>query len=101
MLKISGYKEIHDIYSPQKRLQLFPDADWRMLANVAEHLAIAFCTIHERGFLVGDVNEKNTLVAADCSIRLIDCDSFQARTADGRTFRCCVGTPEFTPPELQ
>ena len=101
MPKISGYEEIHELYSPQKRLQLFPDADWRMLAIVAENLAVAFHTIHERGFLVGDVNEKNTLVAADGSIRLIDCDSFQARTADGRILRCGVGTPEFTPPELQ
>ena len=98
MPKISGYEEIHRLYSPGDRLQIFPDADWRMLATAAMNLAAAFQAVHEHGFLVADVNEANTFVAADGSIRLIDCDSFQVRTADGRVFRCGVGRPEFTPP---
>jgi DNA-binding helix-hairpin-helix protein with protein kinase domain len=33
-------------------------------------------------------------------VRFIDCDSFQITSGD-RTFPCPVGTPHFTPPELQ
>jgi DNA-binding helix-hairpin-helix protein with protein kinase domain len=101
MPKISGFEEIHKLYGPEDRLRIFPDADWRALTLTAVNLAAAFHVVHERGFLVADVNENNTLVAADGSIRFIDCDSFQVRTVDGRVFRCGVGRPEFTPPELQ
>ena len=57
--------------------------------------------VHQRGIVVGDVNQKNLLVAADGSVRIVDCDSFQVRTPKGRVYRCGVGVPEFTPPELQ
>ena len=92
MPKISGFEEIHKLYGPEDRLQIFPDADWRMFATAAMNLAAAFQVVHERGFLIADVNELNTFVAADGSIRLIDCDSFQVRTADGRVLRCGVGS---------
>ena len=41
------------------------------------------------------------MVGMDARVILIDCDSYQLRDSTGRVFRCEVGVPEFTPPELQ
>jgi WD40 repeat protein len=50
--------------------------------------------------VIGDVNESNVLVAEDAIVTLVDTDSFQVN--DGTTvYRCTVGKPEYTPPELQ
>jgi formylglycine-generating enzyme required for sulfatase activity len=58
--------------------------------------------LHARGYVVGDVNESNVLVAERSLITLVDTDSFQVRDAQtGVVYRCPVGKPEFTPPELQ
>ena len=47
----------------------------------------------------GDVNQKNVMVSKKGIVALVDCDSFQV--AEGtRIFRCGVGVPEYTPPEL-
>ncbi|HEY6565254.1 MAG TPA: hypothetical protein VIY86_12195, partial [Pirellulaceae bacterium] len=64
------------------------------------NLAAAFDAMHAHGIIVGDVNQGNLMVDAQMCVRFIDCDSFQIRTGD-RVFPCPVGTPHFTPPELQ
>jgi TonB family protein len=46
------------------------------------------------------VNPKNILVTRKATVYLLDVDSFQV-TAEGRTYRCEGGFPEYTPPELQ
>jgi len=57
-------------------------------------------SVHSRGYVIGDVNESNVLVAEDAIVTLVDTDSFQVN--DGTTvYRCTVGKPEYTPPELQ
>ena len=56
--------------------------------------------LHERGYVVGDVNESNILVNRGALVTLIDTDSFQVRSAE-QVYRCRVGKPEYTPPELQ
>jgi DNA-binding helix-hairpin-helix protein with protein kinase domain len=100
MPRFVGCEEIHSFYSPDNRLRLYPDAHWQTLARAAANLAAAFRVVHERGFVVGDVNQKNILIDATQAVRFVDCDSFQVR-ANGRVYRCAVGVPEFTPPELQ
>lgn len=48
---------------------------------------------------MGDVNQKNLMVSRKGIVAFVDCDSFQV--AEGtRIFRCDVGVPEYTPPEL-
>jgi DNA-binding helix-hairpin-helix protein with protein kinase domain len=98
--RISGHTEIHQLYSPIQRKQRFPKADWKFLAHVAMNCAAAFETIHNSGHIIGDVNQSGVLVAGNGTVHLIDCDSFQIR-ANGRIFRCNVGVPQYTPPELQ
>ena len=100
MPKVSYYEPIHKLYGPSHRKQLFPKADWEFLISVARNVAAAFGTIHSHGHVIGDVNERNLVVATNAVVRLIDCDSFQV-TSHGRTHVCEVGTPHFTPPELQ
>ncbi len=101
MARVSGFKPIHLLYSTASRRKEFPTADWSFLVQTALNCASVFAELHAVGHLVGDVNESNLLVSPlDATVRLIDCDSFQLR-ADSRVYRCDVGVPLFTPPELQ
>lgn len=101
MPKISGFKEIHHLYSVAQRKKDYPGADWGFLIHAARNCAIAFEAIHRRGQVIGDVNQKNILVSERAIVQFVDCDSFQIRSDCGKLFRCAVGVPEFTPPELQ
>src|SRR5215510_14579311 len=100
MKKISQAEEVHALHSPKSRLQKFPDASWAFLIYVAANIARAVAAIHEHGFVIGDLNPKNILVTRKATVYLLDVDSFQV-IADGKTYRCDGGFPEYTPPELQ
>src|SRR5215813_6130078 len=100
MKKISQAEEVHALHSPKSRLQKFPDASWAFLIYVAANIARAVAAIHEHGFVIGDLNPKNILVTRKATVYLLDVDSFQV-LADGKTYRCDGGFPEYTPPELQ
>src|SRR5262249_61999645 len=100
MPRFTGFLPIHTLYSPAHRRATFPQADWAFLIHTARNCAIAFDTVHERGIVVGDVNQSNVLVSDRALVCLIDCDSFQVR-ANGRLLRCEVGISPYTPPELQ
>ena len=63
-------------------------------------MAACYAVLHRYGYVIGDVSQKNVFVSSTALIKLIDCDSFQVRH-EQQTFGCHVGTPEFTPPELQ
>jgi DNA-binding helix-hairpin-helix protein with protein kinase domain len=72
------------------------------LHQAARNLAAAVRTRHARGYVIGDVNESNILVSERALVTLVDTDSFQVRDPhNGVVYRCPVGKPEFTPPELQ
>lgn len=100
MGRISARQDAHRLYSPKSRRRTFPDADFRFVVRAATNLARAFAQIHAREHVIGDVNHGNALIGKDGTAALIDCDSIQVRD-QGRTFTCDVGTPLFTPPELQ
>lgn len=92
--------ELHQLYTPATRKQTFIRADWSFLLHAARNVAAAVETVHAAGHVVGDVNQRNFIVAGDATVKVLDCDSFQIRDG-GRMFFCEVGMPEFTPPELQ
>lgn len=100
MRRIEQASEVHALHSPKSRLKKFPEASWAFLIYVAGNIARAVATVHEHGFIVGDLNPKNILVTHQATVTLLDCDSFQV-TAGGKTFRCEGGFPEYLPPELQ
>lgn len=74
---------------------------WLHLYSVACNLASCVAAIHERGYCIGDINESNILVDSGAPLTIIDCDSFQVKDpSTGQTWRCTVGKPEYTAPEL-
>lgn len=99
MPRIADHKEIHHLYSVTQRKKDFPEADWGFLLHTARNCAIAFENVHAYGHVVGDVNQKNVMVSKKGIVALVDCDSFQVKEGN-RIFRCGVGVPEYTPPEL-
>lgn len=100
MDRITDAYPLHELYGTTSRSRTFPQAQWGHMVLAARNLAAAFATLHERGIIVGDVNQGNLLVDSSMCVRMIDCDSFQIRHRN-QVFRCPVGTPHFTPPELQ
>ncbi len=99
MPRIGADCDIRELYSPKRRIEAFPDADFPFLIHVGANLARVFATVHGLGHVIGDVNGGNVLVGPEGDVALIDCDSFQV-AVDINVFTCDVGTPLFTPPEL-
>jgi serine/threonine protein kinase len=100
MPRVSEMYPIFDFYTPVNRVQQAPLFNYSYLHRAARNLAVAMRSIHSSGYVIGDVNESNILVSETALVTLVDVDSFQVR--DGSTiYRCMVGKPEFTPPELQ
>lgn len=100
MGRVTARQDAHRLYSPKSRKRTFPDADFRFIVRAATNLARAFACVHAEGHVIGDINHGNALIGRDGTAMLIDCDSFQV-TERGRVFTCDVGSPLFTPPELQ
>jgi DNA-binding helix-hairpin-helix protein with protein kinase domain len=100
MKRIGGHKPVHLLYSPSSRKLEFTGIDFRFLIRAALNIATAVTSVHTTGCVVGDINHSGFLVSDQATITLIDSDSFQVATS-GKHFLCQVGTPEYTPPELQ
>ncbi|MBW4689586.1 MAG: tetratricopeptide repeat protein [Komarekiella atlantica HA4396-MV6] len=102
MPRIQGMRPIIDFYNPRTRRQHCPLFNYQYLLRTARNLAAAFAALHASGYCVGDVNESNILVSDTALVTLVDTDSFQVRDPSNHiVYRCSVGKPEFTPPELQ
>ncbi len=94
-------RPIHQLYRPVDRKEHFPGVSWQGLVRVCQNIASAFHALHSRSIVMADVNETNVYVGVNGEIRLIDCDSYQIAGRGGRVYGCDVGTPMWTPPELQ
>lgn len=102
MPRIRGMRPIIDFYNPRTRRQHCPLFNYQYLLRTARNLAAAFAALHNSGYCIGDVNESNILVSDTALVTLVDTDSFQVIDPDSHAvYRCPVGKPEFTPPELQ
>ena len=102
MPRIRGMRPIIDFYNPRTRRQHCPLFSYKYLLRTARNLAAAFAALHNSGYCVGDVNESNILVSDTALVTVVDTDSFQVSDPDNNVvYRCPVGKPEFTPPELQ
>jgi DNA-binding helix-hairpin-helix protein with protein kinase domain len=100
MRKIGGSKPVHLLFSPTSRKIEFVAADYRFLVRASSNIARAVASVHALACVIGDVNHSGFLVSNKATSTLIDCDSFQIVAAN-KKFLCQVGTPEYTPPELQ
>ncbi|HLO89185.1 MAG TPA: tetratricopeptide repeat protein [Nostocaceae cyanobacterium] len=102
MPRIRGMRPIMDFYNPGTRRQHCPLFNYQYLLRTARNLAAAFAALHASNYCVGDVNESNILVSDTALVSLVDTDSFQVSEREQNlVYRCGVGKPEFTPPELQ
>ncbi|HZT43683.1 MAG TPA: hypothetical protein VFA07_16070 [Chthonomonadaceae bacterium] len=102
MPRASGVRPIFNFYNPLSRRRECPLFSYLYLVRTARNLAAAVQALHTRGYVIGDVNESNILVTDTALVTLVDTDSFQVKDdTSGRIFRCPVGKPEYTPPELQ
>ena len=99
MRLVSGYRPLHELYSPKSRQRHFPKSDFRFIVRAALNVARAVGKVHQTGCVIGDMNHSGVLVAQDATVALIDADSFQF-SLNGRLYPCVVGVPDFTPPEL-
>jgi DNA-binding helix-hairpin-helix protein with protein kinase domain len=100
MKLVQDHKPLHELYAPGPRKHNFPQADYKFLVRTAANLARAAADVHQSGCVIGDVNHSGALISAKATVSLIDADSFQF-SLGSQTFRCAVGVPEYTPPELQ
>ncbi len=89
------------LYNPQDRQHVAPDFTWGYMLRTAVNICSVVEAIHTCGYVIGDLNESNFLVSDRALVTLVDCDSMQVPKAGGGLFRCTVGKPEFTAPELQ
>jgi len=102
MPRVIAMRAIIDFYNPGTRRKNSPLFSYLYLYRTARNLSAAFRALHESGYVIGDVSESNILVSETSLITLVDTDSFQVRDPQsGAIYRCPVGRPEFTPPELQ
>ena len=93
-------RRLHELYGTTTRRRNFADAMWPHLILAARNTAAAFEALHTARIIIGDVNQGNLLVDNQMCVRFIDCDSFQIQAGE-QIHHCTVGTPHFTPPELQ
>ncbi|WP_237152371.1 protein kinase domain-containing protein [Oryzibacter oryziterrae] len=101
MPEISKAKRPTILYVPKARMQDAAGVDWYYLHAAALNVVRLFRAIHELGYVIGDVKPENLLVNASMQICAIDTDSFQVTDPTTKSvYRCPVGTPDYTPPEL-
>jgi WD40 repeat protein len=102
MPRVANMLPLHTVWTPKNRRDRVPLFNYLYLHRTARNLAAAFASLHASGHVVGDVNESNILVNSRALVSLVDTDSFQIYDRSRQaTYRCPVGKPEFTPPELQ
>jgi len=98
MNEISGVELKKSISMPKPIFERkMPNYTRKDLLLVALDIVQKIDKLHDRGVLIGDINENNFMLDIEKrKVYFIDCDSYQI---DG--FKCGVGTPSYTPPELQ
>jgi DNA-binding helix-hairpin-helix protein with protein kinase domain len=99
MPKISGV-EINQIINPSNRKTLQKVYTTQNLYQIAYNIAVLFNGLHSKNYVIGDINNKNFFVSSNFHVVMVDCDSIQVTASDGVVYKCGVGVPEYTPPEL-
>ena len=71
-----------------------------LMAEIIVKYANTMQSMHDAGYAIGDVNDKNLLAWPDGRILVLDADSFQTPAPHGTNYRCRVGRPEYQAPEI-
>jgi len=101
MPRVHGAKPVSDYLNPRERRRQCPGFNYHYLVRTARNMAAAVQALHARGYVVGDLKSSNIYVSVQALVTLLDTDSFQvADDREGKLYRCGVGTPEYTAPEV-
>ena len=101
MPEIADAKRPVILYTPKTRQKDAPGIDWFSLHVAALNVARVCKSVHDRGYVIGDLKAENWMIDQRMTAAVIDTDSFQIKDpANGRLYRCPVGTPDYTPHEL-
>lgn len=96
MPSAAGVELALTVFHPGRGQRRIIERGWtrKSLAQIAANIASIFAQMHSHDILMGDINPRNFMVAQDCSVSFVDCDSYQVGA-----FGCPVGTVRYTPPE--
>lgn len=101
MPKISDTDQINNIYIPKNRTKKYSVVTWEYLHMAARNIASAVDAVHAKHHIIGDIKSQNILINNSALITIVDTDSFQIYDSNSqKTFRCCVGSEDYTPHEL-
>ena len=98
MAQIPNGKPLDQFFDPGT--SEYREKPFRVRLAIAVAELIADIHRHHLMLVVGDINPSNILADARGRVALIDLDSVQMTTPDGRSYPCPVGTPYYTPAEL-
>ena len=98
MAQIPNGKPLHEFFDPGA--SEYREKSFRVRLAIAVAELIADIHRHNLMLVVGDINPSNFLADARGRVALIDLDSVQMTTPDGRNYPCPVGTTYYTPAEL-
>lgn len=101
MPKLTASGSLYDLIQPQQRQKRHSKLNHRHLYRTARNIALAMKAIHDKNYVIGDINFNNILFSDVALVTMIDCDSMQVIEHDGTVHYCVVGVPDYTPPELQ
>jgi DNA-binding helix-hairpin-helix protein with protein kinase domain len=88
----------YDIGDRRKHLPFFT---YQSLCVLASNLASAVWALHEKGYVIGDVNDRNIMATDKALVTVVDTDSFQIKDqSTGRVYHCPVFSPLYTAPEF-
>lgn len=93
---------LYDVWRQGEQDKVFFRYTWRKSVLVALNLARVVDGLHQRGIVLGDMNQKNLMVNARGQVTVVDadsCDIWSPQT--GEHFPCQVGLAEVLAPELQ
>lgn len=93
------YRIWYELAHRGSRLNTTDNFTVRYAINGSYNLANAIRSVHRAGHCLGDINESNIFIGTDTSVFIVDTDSAQI-SANGKTFKCLVGKPEYTAPEI-
>lgn len=99
MPKLTASGSLYNLIQPQQRQKRHSKLNHRHLYRTARNIALAMKAIHDKNYVIGDVNFNNILFNDVALVTMIDCDSMQVIEHDGTVHYCVVGVPDYTPPE--
>jgi serine/threonine protein kinase len=99
MQDIRDSEPLHHFYSPGWRKRHYPEMSWRNILELCTNATAGLAQLHDEGIIVGDINPNSIRVLKNGRVMFIDTDSFQIKNGT-LTYRCKVGVPAFTAPEL-